>query len=45
MDWRGASGLGRVFVMGLAPLERVDKELIGIFAVVFVFVVVWRLLG
>ena len=43
MGW--ASGLGRVFVMGLAPLERVDKELIGIFAVVFVFVVVWRLLG
>ena len=43
--WSGASGLGRVSAMGLARLGCVDKELIGIFAVVFVFVVVWRLLG
>ena len=40
-----ASGLGCVSATGWARLGCVDKELIGIFAVGFVFVVVWRLLG
>lgn len=43
--WGGASGLGCASATGLACLGCVDKELIGIFAVGFVFVVVWRLLG
>ena len=40
--WGGASWLGCVSATGWARLGRVDKELIGIFAVSFVFGVVWR---
>ena len=41
----GVSGLGGASATGLARLGCVDKELIGIFVVSFVFVVVWRLFG
>ena len=44
-DGIGRRGWGGVFAMGVARLGCVDKELIGIFAVVFVFVVVWPSIG
>ena len=37
-----ALGLGCASAMGVARLGRVDKELVGIFTLCFVFGVVWR---